>query len=260
MIVIASVLLGSSPVGAQRDYGYEGGGNQVPNQFEWNDSFPVLCGLGSYQSPFNIDTRHQIRAKLPKLIFHYHVGHIVYLDHDDQLVIDHGAGNYITIGSQRYNLEQVHFHTPGEYTVNGGDPFPLEFHFVHVNADPNGSPQFAAVGVLVNEGNADRGILKPPSQADPTTVDMIPSDLLPPPARRNYWRFTGSLTTPGSSSGPTRCAEGLLWTVMKTPITMSPAQIDAFKASSISEWGTDVTNRPPQPANGRYILTPLDGF
>lgn len=176
-------------------------------------------------------------------------------------MINHGAGNYITIGSQRFNLQDIHFHTPGEYTVNGSDPYPLEFHLVHFNADPKGLPQVAVVGVFVNKGKADSGIIKLPSRDNPTKVNILLSGLLPPRFSRDYWRFAGSLTTPGTIPGGTkRCAEGLLWTVMKTPITMSADQIQSFKDSSISYWGTDVTNRPPQPDNGRDILSPFGGF
>jgi carbonic anhydrase len=184
----------------------------------------------------------------------------VYLDHDDQVSINHGAGNYITIGSQRFNLEQIHFHTPGEYTVNGAPPAPLEFHFVHLNADPRGFPKVAVVGVFVQTGKADPGLIELPSEHDPTTVDIDLNYLLPPIFQRDYWRFAGSLTTPTEVPfASTRCAEGLLWTVMKTPITMSPGQLSAFENSSVGFWGVDVTNRPIQPDNGRYILSPFGG-
>lgn len=147
-IVVATVPLLSLPVRAQsRPYTYKGGFNpNLPNQFQWNNAFPIVCRVGSEQSPFDIDTSREIRAALPKLTFHYNVASITYLDHYDQLVINHGAGNYITIGSQRFNLQDIHFHTPGEYTVNGSDPYPLEFHLVHFNADPKGLPQVAGLG------------------------------------------------------------------------------------------------------------------
>ena len=65
-------------------------------------------------------------------------------------------------------------------------------------------------------------------------------DLLP--ASREYYRFNGSLTTPPRS-------EGVLWLVMKQPVTIAKEQITQFK---------DVihhpSNRPVQPVNVRPIL------
>ena len=62
------------------------------------------------------------------------------------------------------------------------------------------------------------------------------------PKKQEYYRFSGSLTTPP-------CSEGVRWLVMKTPIEASAAQIKAFTDTM----GTH-TNRPIQALNGRVIL------
>lgn len=62
------------------------------------------------------------------------------------------------------------------------------------------------------------------------------------PAKRDYYRFSGSLTTPP-------CSEGVRWLVMKEPVQVSQAQIDAFKALMHHP-----NNRPVQPLNGRLVL------
>ncbi|WP_149807055.1 carbonic anhydrase family protein, partial [Salmonella enterica] len=62
------------------------------------------------------------------------------------------------------------------------------------------------------------------------------------PAKRDYYRFSGSLTTPP-------CSEGVRWLVMKEPVQVSQAQIDAFKAVMHHP-----NNRPVQPLNGRLVL------
>ena len=76
------------------------------------------------------------------------------------------------------------------------------------------------------------------------TVDLAPAfdalSLLP--KNRSYYRFNGSLTTPP-------CSEGVRWFVMKKPVAVSKAQIDAFK----TVMGHD-NNRPLQPVNARTIL------
>ncbi|HVA82179.1 MAG TPA: carbonic anhydrase family protein, partial [Candidatus Binataceae bacterium] len=152
----------------------------------------------------------------------------------------------------RYDLKSIHQHTPAEYTVDDGTPYPMEFHLVHKSA----AGQIAVVGVLVESGKADKGIIEPPSSAEPYTVDIDPRDLLP--ADRSYWRFNGSLTTPTASGvpSPPDCAEGVLWTEMREPIELSPDQIAAFKDSNNAVWGTTNIARPVQPANGRFILIP----
>jgi carbonic anhydrase len=215
---------------------------------EWNTLFPTQCGNGSRQSPFNIDTSKAMRAKLPKLKFHYKVADVVVLDHDDQVEFDHGEGNYITIGKTRYDLINVHEHTPSEYTLNGTQ-YPMEIHLVHQNPDTG---QLAVVGVFVNSGKSDPGVIDPPSFNDPSTVDLKLTDLIP--RKKNYVRFNGSLTTPGTTTTPPRCAEGILWTEMLTPITMSAQQIADFQDAAMACWGTSVTNRPVQPDNGRFLL------
>ena len=69
-------------------------------------------------------------------------------------------------------------------------------------------------------------------------------------------RAKGSLTRPGETTTPPRCAEGVLWTEMLTPIMMSQDQIDDFEESSQACWGTSVTNRPVQQDNARFLLVP----
>jgi carbonic anhydrase len=215
----------------------------------WDLLFPIMCGQGFLQSPIAIDTSkgNVIQAKLPKLTFHYDVAHVIFLDHDDQLEIDHGQGNFITIGTTEYDLINVHVHTPSEHTVNGKS-FPMEIHLVHKSSDG----LFAVVGVLVAKGKADDGVISTPSEADPVDVELDLNKLVP--KKKDYVRFIGSLTTPGSTTVLPRCEEGLLWTVMLTPITMSQDQINAFEDSEDACWGTTVTNRPTQPIGNRPIL------
>src|SRR5216684_4407881 len=225
--ILTAILVMVLPVNAmaagcpsEPDWSYSGANGPA----FWNTLFPIMCGKGVLQSPFDIVTsRGNISAaRLPRLIFHYNVAHVVFLDHDDQIQIDHGQGNYITIENLRYDLENIHVHTPSEYTIDGKQ-FPLEIHLVHKSS----GGLLAVVGVLV----AAR--------------------------KRNYVRFVGSLTTPGNTPALPRCAEGVLWTEMLTPITMSQDQIAAFEDSEEGCWGTRTTNRPVQPVNNRPLLKPM---
>ncbi len=242
---VFKVRAGGCPT--EPDWSYSGANGPA----HWNTLFPYQCGTGTRQSPFAIDSKNGVtRAKLPKLVFHYNVADVTVLDHDDQVTLDHGAGNYITIGKTRYDLINVHEHTPSEYTLNGTQ-YPMEIHLVHQDLQ---SGALAVVGVFVVEGKPDRGVLEAPTSSEPSTVDLKLTDLIP--HNRAYLRFNGSLTTPGTTTTPPRCAEGVLWTEMLTPIQMSADQISAFEDSAEACWGTRVTNRPVQPINNRFVLKP----
>ena len=76
------------------------------------------------------------------------------------------------------------------------------------------------------------------ARALPESVDA--AGILPPD--RAHYRFTGSLTTPP-------CSEGVLWIVMKEPVTASKAQIETF-----SRIMGHPNNRPVQAVNARQVL------
>lgn len=62
------------------------------------------------------------------------------------------------------------------------------------------------------------------------------------PKDASYYRFDGSLTTPP-------CSEGVAWFVLKSPMNMSKAQIQAISAAI----GHD-NHRPAQAVNNRLVL------
>lgn len=213
----------------------------------WGALFPALCGLGVRQSPINIHTSNVISVSLPKLRFFYNVADVVTLDHDDQTLVGHGEGNYIMIGNTRYDLFNIHAHTPGEHTIDG-HTFPLELHFVHVSK----AGQLAVVGVLVEEGQANGGIIELPNANDTSTVDFNLVDLIP--NNRQRYTYDGSLTSPGSNPTTVGCPETVLWSLMKKPIQMSHDQIKAFEDSGFACWSTTNTARPVLPVNNRFVF------
>jgi carbonic anhydrase len=70
------------------------------------------------------------------------------------------------------------------------------------------------------------------------TILLDPAEMLP--ARRDYYTYMGSQTSPP-------CSEGVLWLVMKQPVQASPAQMALFSRLY------PLNARPIQPANGRII-------
>jgi carbonic anhydrase len=117
-------------------------------------------------------------------------------------------------------------------------------HLVHADRDGN----LAVVGVLMSEASADNPVIAklwaqmPAKAGDQRKLDtkINAADLLPKSAA--YYRYNGSLTTPP-------CSEGVRWYVMKQPVTVSKAQVEAFrKAVGFAN------NRPLQPINARVVL------
>ncbi|MFD2273331.1 carbonic anhydrase [Undibacterium arcticum] len=156
--------------------------------------------------------------------------------------INYAAGSSVTVDSIRFELKQFHFHAPSENLINGKS-YPMEAHLVHADKDGN----LAVIAVMFKEGAENKALSKiwplMPKDAGETNALSSPvaaAALLP--AKRDYYRFNGSLTTPP-------CSEGVRWLVMKQPITVSKAQVEAF-----SHVMHHPNNRPVQAVNSRTVL------
>ena len=154
----------------------------------------------------------------------------------------------LEVGNVAYTALQFHFHTTSEHTVDGKS-YPIEMHIVHRNEETG---TLAVVGAFIEAGEENKQLAKVwanlPAVGDDTRYDVHDLDLFEvlPKDRTNY-RYAGSLTTPP-------CSEIVAWHVLKNPITMTQAQIDAFTA--IFSDGTAFPNgnrRPVQDLNGRRI-------
>lgn len=194
----------------------------------------AACSNGKRQSP--IDLVGGGEAALPAIGFDYHPGAVELLNNGHTVQATPSSGGRITVGGDEYTLTQFHFHHPSEHTV-AGKRAPLEIHFVH-----KGARGLAVVALLVDEGGSGRVLSRLPQHTgEKVAIDGVfdPSTLLP--TERSYYRYSGSLTTPP-------CSEGVLWLVLRTPITMSPDDLAAF-AKLFPNNG-----RPAQPINDREIL------
>ena len=236
--LVAPIFLLAS--GQAAHWTYEGQEGQE-HWSELSDDYH-MCGEGLNQSP--IDLNGYVDADLPELVFDYvsppnretNNGHTIQLD------IEPGSFLRIPSRNKRYELKQFHFHSPSEHTVNGKS-FAMETHFVH--ADESGA--LAVVGVLFAEGQEHPVLQKlwafmPEQAGESVAVPMgiEETDLLPP--TREYFYYSGSLTTPP-------CSEGVSWVVLQKPIEASAEQIALFKKRM-----GPATNRAVQPHNARLIL------
>ncbi|HDX8594942.1 TPA: carbonic anhydrase [Aeromonas dhakensis] len=195
---------------------------------------------GRNQSPVNLSGL--VKAELAPLQFHYLAGGHSVTNNGHTVQVDYAPGSSLELDGMHFELKQFHFHAPSENLIEGKS-YPLEGHLVHANDQG----ELAVVAVMFELGKANGALsqvwqslpakageqrqLKEPVSAEPLL-----------PAKRDYYRFSGSLTTPP-------CSEGVRWLVMKEPVQVSQAQIDAFKAVMLHP-----NNRPVQPLHGRLVL------
>ncbi|WP_317201318.1 carbonic anhydrase family protein [Janthinobacterium sp.] len=196
------------------------------------------CKLGTQQSP--IDIRGASKAALAPIDFHYAPGAAAVVNNGHTVQVNLAAGGSITLPDGEYKLLQFHFHTPSEEKINGVG-YPLVAHFVHKSE----AGKLAVVAVLFQKG-APNAALKEVFAAMPAKADgskelegaFDPAAVLP--ARRGYYAYMGSLTTPP-------CSEGVRWQVLKEPVNLSAAQLRAFQKLY------PMNARPVQSLNGRTL-------
>jgi carbonic anhydrase len=219
-------------------WAYEG--DTGPNKWGSLSADYAACVDGTKQSP--IDIKDPVKVGLTDIGFSYTTMGGTVTDNGHALVVKFEPGSSITVDGTRFDLLQMHWHTPSEHTFDGKD-HAGELHLVHADAAGN----LAVVGLLIDEGDADNARLEPVTKSLPAggkndlpTAGPLELALMLPDDRSAV-RYQGSLTTPP-------CSETVNWMVVTKPITMSKAQLEAIKALH------DGNNRPPQPTNARPVL------
>jgi carbonic anhydrase len=232
LLMLAMALTISSAALAEEHWSYEG--NDGPKH--WGG----LCNSGKNQSP--VDLRDAVSARLAPLSFKYESLAQDVFNNGHTVQVTYAPGSTLTVDSHPYQLQQFHFHAPSENLLDGKQ-FPLEAHFVHADADGN----LAVVAVFFEAGAANVALEKlgkdlPLRAGDKhdLAVRIAAAELMP--KARDYFRFSGSLTTPP-------CSEGVNWLVLKRPVTASSEQIEHLHAAM----GHD-NARPVQPLNARIIV------
>jgi len=203
------------------------------------DAANRACSIGAQQSP--IDIRDPIRAQISplKIMWDKRADTIVNNGHTIQL--NGGDTSVLEYGNTRYRLVQFHFHYPSEHLI-GGQQFAMEVHFVHANA----AGSLAVIGVLMKIGLSNPVFRKivttmpqkpgPAVKADPA---INPNGLLP--AKRSYYRYFGSLTTPP-------CSETVDWLVLTDWIEVADADVGRFQQLY------PMNARPAQKLDRRFVL------
>lgn len=220
---------------------------------EYTDADRAACAARSEpQSPINLRPPQQAKPELGRLVFDYgssQTSNLVMMNNGHTVELLLGPEQYkngeathhlpdgaevpaappertITISGTRYVLQNVHFHFPSEHLING-ERFPMEMHIVH-----QVGTRRAVVAVLFEVGTANDALnvlfdnmtsTKAKDQKVVLTYDALNLRNVVP-ADGTYMRYEGSLTTPD-------CGTGVTWIVFRTPVQVTQAQIDQFKAA-----------------------------
>ncbi|XP_026429987.1 alpha carbonic anhydrase 7-like [Papaver somniferum] len=238
----------------QEDFSYVIGSQNGPKNWgdlraEW-----ATCKTGTEQSPIDLAfSKMRDAPELGDLQTNYtpasgileNIGYRIRL----QWVVAGNAGS-IQINNITYVLDNIHWHSPSEHTINGMR-FSLEQHLVHKNVQLQ---KVAVVAVLyaisvfkdqflskLEDNIVDISGTGAPSEVnigliDPNDIDM--SD-------RRYYRYLGSLTTPP-------CDDGVIWTIKKKVMPVRRDQVMLLR-NAVHD-GNENNARPLQPLNNRDIL------
>lgn len=189
--------------------------------------------IGIQQSPVNIT--QFMKGDLADIKFDYKDIPLDVVNTGHTIQANAAPGSMATFDGAAYQLAQIHFHTPSEHYMDGS-PYPMEAHFVH----KNDKGDLAVIGVMMKVGGANQTIQKMWDNIGkkPEGLTVSPYDLLP--AKPEYFRYDGSLTTPPYT-------EGVQWHVMQQPIEISEAQLLAYQTLFPHN------ARVLQPLNGRVL-------
>lgn len=194
---------------------------------------------GKWQSP--IDIRSPIRVDLAPIRFAWKPVPLAITDTGQTIEVSTDGGGNIVVDGEMYVLQGFRFRLPGEEVANGKRAA-MSVQFEHRSK----SGQLAIVAVPLVEGKENRLIrtlwnalpLEPGKQKTVAAIKIDPGQLLP--QKREYSTYLGSLTTPP-------CTEGVLWLVLKHPVSLSKAQIADFAKVHKNN------ARPVQATNGRVV-------
>jgi carbonic anhydrase len=232
----AAAMLALTPALAQeKDWRF--GDGVMPERWSLENPNYALCDAGTLQSP--IDLAHHNADGNIQVSTNYGGTNSTLALGDQKLQLDFPQGMAMMSGGKRFNLIQVHFHTPAEHAIDGMR-HPLVAHFVHATDDG----ELGVLGVMFEEGAPNSELQKIANalrSGDGTAVtvdagEMVPDDL-------TVYRYMGSLTTPP-------CSEGVNWHVVQDTMTASPQQIAAMRQH------LGDTARSLQPRGNRLVVAP----
>ncbi|MEK9951078.1 MAG: carbonic anhydrase family protein [Curvibacter sp.] len=220
-------------------WGYAGEGGPA----HWAQLQPeyATCARGQRQSPIAIDDSDTLKGPAEAIAFRHTPSSGTVINTGHTIEVQLSGENSLTVRGQTYRLQQFHFHHPAEERINSR-VYPMVAHFVH----RSDTGQLAVLAVLLEEGAANPLIQKVWTHMPLDVKDHVPlpADLIHVgeilPRDQRYYQYLGSLTTPP-------CTEGVLWLILKQPVSISAEQLRLFGQL----YANNV--RPLQPRHGRPV-------
>ncbi|XP_018427118.1 PREDICTED: carbonic anhydrase 4-like [Nanorana parkeri] len=241
---------------------------------------------GNEQSPINIVTNNtQYNKDLKPFNFSGYDSknnfNLTNNGHSAELSFEGGTEITISGGGLEgtYKAAQLHFHwgnsdmLGSEHSIDG-ERYAAELHIVHKKdssrsdtsgGTTGGKRTIAVLGFFIEESANDNpkynGIVQALNditlKGKSTTVSQVKLQELIPEAKdlKHFYRYDGSLTTPG-------CDESVTWTVFHKKITLGKSQLQAFYTKlNYSMNAVMVENfRPIQKLNVRTVYTSVSNL
>ncbi|KAG7155750.1 carbonic anhydrase 2-like [Homarus americanus] len=269
LLVVAVVVAGHA------DWSYSGNDNGPEH---WKDMYPE-CG-GERQSPVNVDTEDVVGEEpwpefqwhhfktVPKMMTLTNTGHSAQVSSEDLRASVTGGD----LGAE-YTFDQFHFHWGSDDKLGGCEHtvddkrWASELHLVFYKTEYGSmeaalkkSDGVAVFAVFLEHSQEDNpslhnvvaGLSSITNPEDSTTIKPFPLMEILPRSLTEFYRYQGSLTTPG-------CNQVVTWTVFKRHITVSSAQLKMFRSLKFEDGEAMQDNfRPIQPLNDREIFQGLE--
>lgn len=233
------------------------------------EHWPELCKVGQKQSPIALSEDDVEEVDFEPLVFKKYnteyIGHLKNNRHSVEVRLNQPHSNRpsVTGGNlnSTYVLDHLHFHWQSEHTI-GDMRYPLELHLVHYDNRvdslndalryKNGVAVFSVLFYISPEDETDFqpifdifNQIKDSDQNIPI-AGFVVSNFMPRDTA-GYYRYEGSLTTPG-------CTEGLVWTVFTNKLPISERQVRLFESLQVDSSTRMVANyRSLQARNDRKI-------
>ncbi|KAI9154456.1 hypothetical protein LWI28_026549 [Acer negundo] len=252
LLIFSSKSVIAQEVEDEREFDYSKGGEKGPAHWgdlkhEWSD-----CKKGGMQSPIDMSSdRVQVIVKSGEIKRRYKPSNAIVKNrgHDISLQWLNNSAGMIKINGTDYFLQQGHWHSPSEHTINGRG-FDLELHMVHVSLEPDATYKIAVIALLYKIGPPDAFLNKLIKIVMPMAIKLTESNIgvIDPKdikmGGRKYYRYMGSLTVPP-------CTQGVVWTINKKIRTVSQDQVRALRIA-VHDYA-ELNARPLQPLNRRGV-------
>ncbi|XP_062082124.1 alpha carbonic anhydrase 7-like [Humulus lupulus] len=240
----------SQEVEDTREFAYESWSMRGPARWgmirpEWR-----MCSNGTMQSPIELlDQRVRLVSSLGRLKSRYIPSNATLRNrgHDMMLKWTSNTAGFVELNRTRYYLQQSHWHSPSEHTMNG-KRFDLELHLVHQSL----TGQLAVIGIMYQIGAADSFLTSMEGHLmhaisnrtyQERSVGVVDPSLIKFGSRR-YYKYIGSLTVPP-------CTQNVIWLVVREVRTVARGQVSLLHVA-VND-GSDTNARPIQHVHGRTL-------